>query len=53
MKTPQQLTKREYFAALIMQNLCSNIDTQYTNAELAVKQADILIKELNKIQEKI
>lgn len=46
------LTKREYFAAMAMQGLCSNPEyvqlgpTQI--AEHAVTQADKLIEELNK-----
>jgi hypothetical protein len=44
------LTKREYFAAMAMQGLCSLssfLDDEDV-ASYAVKQADLLIKELNK-----
>ncbi|MFA6060804.1 MAG: hypothetical protein WC756_21585 [Taibaiella sp.] len=47
------LTKREYFAAMAMGGMS---DSQYTYeriAEMSVSQADALIKELNKTQEKI
>lgn len=46
------LTKREYFAAMAMQGLCTNPRTEYTPmnefAELAVKYADALLTELSK-----
>jgi hypothetical protein len=46
------LTKREYFAVMAMQGLLSNnelgMSKENTIAQLAVKQADTLIDELNK-----
>lgn len=50
------LTKREYFAGLAMQALCSNSNNHYMCnsfdskmfAKIAVEQADALISELNK-----
>ena len=44
------LTKREYFAAMVIQGLCSDPDMRdaETEAELAVKVADALLKELEK-----
>jgi len=46
------LSKREYFASLAMQGLCSNAeigtDPERTIAWLAVRQADALIEALNK-----
>ena len=46
-----RLTKREHFAALVLQGILSR--TRFTNdlPELAVRIADKLIKELNKEQE--
>lgn len=49
----QGLTKRELFAAMMLQGLCAN-ESQWGNstlnglAGLAVEQADALIAELNK-----
>lgn len=45
------LTKREYFAALVMQGLHANSELNLSDAEIAdiaVTQADELIKRLNK-----
>jgi hypothetical protein len=45
------LTKREYFAGLIIQGLCACPDLAFSRkalAEEAVKQADDLLAELNK-----
>jgi hypothetical protein len=43
------LTKREYFAAMAMQGLCTSPElTIEITAVLAVKQAELLIKSLNK-----
>lgn len=45
------LTKREYFAAMAMQGLCSDNQGIWSNAEIAeysVRHADALINELNK-----
>jgi len=46
-----RLTKREHFAALVLQGILSH--PRFTNdvPELAVRIADKLIKELNKEQE--
>ena len=49
------LTKREYFSALAMQGIMSNpnslaIQTKAELVNIAVKTADLLIKELNKEQ---
>jgi hypothetical protein len=46
------LTKREYFAAMILQGLCANsspeiIQTSIPLAEIATRQADELLKQLN------
>ncbi len=49
-----KLTKREYFAAMAMQGLV-RMDLSISEskiAELSVMQADALIKQLNKQQEK-
>lgn len=49
------LTKREYFAAAVIQGLSSkpNIaDSIYSLAEIAVKQADALLAELERREEK-
>jgi len=48
------LTKREYFAGLIMQGLCACADLALSRkvlAEEAVKQADALLAELEKTKE--
>ena len=47
------LTKREYFAALVMQGYAANSDRIYhenveRNAEWAIQQADALIAKLSK-----
>jgi len=44
------LTKREYFAAMVMQGLMANpnMDNKDNLEELAVLTADFLIEELNK-----
>ena len=49
------LTKREMFAMAAMQGICSNPDDRYTYEQLAghaVKQADALLAELEKTNEK-
>lgn len=47
------LTKRELFAAMALQGLMTSAGRQnyLETSQLAVKQADALIKELNKEQE--
>jgi len=46
------LTKREYFAAMILQGISANAvfcdETKSSFAPIAVEQADLLIAELNK-----
>jgi hypothetical protein len=54
--TQSGLTKRELFAAMAMQGLCSNPNCDNTvqlDAELAVDQADALIAALNRIPPKM
>lgn len=47
----QGLTKREYFAAMAMQGLCSHeeigLESETKIAKVAVRQADALIAALN------
>jgi hypothetical protein len=47
-KQPTGLTKREYFAGLIMQGLCANANpgSLETNARYSVQAADMLLAEL-------
>lgn len=47
------LTKREYFAAMIYQGMSAipdNLEARKMSAQLAVKCADALIEELNKVE---
>lgn len=44
----QALTKREYFAALALQGLCSQAIFVGSHAQRAVEMADALIAELDK-----
>ena len=51
---PEGLTKREYFAAMAMSGILATDEYAIEDAaERAVRQADALIIELNKTQEKI
>ena len=53
--TESGLTKREMFAIAAMQGICSNPNDRYTYEQLAghaVKHADALLAELEKINEK-
>jgi hypothetical protein len=44
-----RLTKREYFAGLAMQGLCSDQNTNYVDiGKRSVKIADLLLQELSK-----
>jgi hypothetical protein len=46
----KELTKREYFAAMAMQGLLADYESEYIEdySKYAVKLADALIEELNK-----